>query len=583
MHNINLSATLISGETVILEKVGNNKNVTEYTLPASVIKKSDSLTVSSDAFGAKENDTGYYLISGGTRTAGSILAYFKEREDGEILVKDPLISLFAVGKEDATYAVLIERRYAYTLRAFCENKRYGIEVEFDFSNQPTDEDICIRVIELAAGADYNDVARAVREYRLQKGEIRALKDKCTERPALEYVRKHPVIRIRMGWKPVPPDILHQTTENEPPMYMACDFERVCDIANELKRQGVEGAELCLVGWNQKGHDGRWPQIFPVEEAFGGEEELKRTIRHVQSLGYRITCHTNCLDNYEIANNYDESALLRQKNGTLLQKGKWSGGAAYLACPHSQLKRAREDLPRVADLGFAGVHYIDVLSIVMPQVCFSPEHPCNMSQAIEISKEIMTLSRELFGGFSSEGAYDFTLGELDFSLYNSFCAYDKPVGEKYAHMTDLQVPLWELIYHGIALYNPSSTTVNYTVKPSDEAVTLALYGGKPAFYFYSKFCTPKEDGTGANWMGETDITCNGKADLEMSVAAIKKAEDEYKTLADRQLVFMRSYYVCDNGLRVVTYEDGVRVVGNYTDMALDYDGVNVLPHSYRIID
>ena len=30
------------------------------------------------------------------------------------------------------------------------------------------------------------------------------------------------------------------------------------IADELKRQGVEGAELQLVGWNRSGHDGRFP-------------------------------------------------------------------------------------------------------------------------------------------------------------------------------------------------------------------------------------------------------------------------------------------------------------------------------------
>jgi hypothetical protein len=42
------------------------------------------------------------------------------------------------------------------------------------------------------------------------------------------------------------------------------------------------AQLCLVGWNQKGHDGRWPQIFPVEEALGGEEKLRRLIRKARA-------------------------------------------------------------------------------------------------------------------------------------------------------------------------------------------------------------------------------------------------------------------------------------------------------------
>ena len=48
----------------------------------------------------------------------------------------------------------------------------------------------------------------------------------------------------------------------------------CSIEREaMKNAGIDKAELCLVGWNVRGHDGRWPQAFPVEPALGGEEEL----------------------------------------------------------------------------------------------------------------------------------------------------------------------------------------------------------------------------------------------------------------------------------------------------------------------
>lgn len=557
---------------------------TVYLLKKGRFAQAERLTVTSDAFAAEAGDEGFYLIAGTSHSSGSPVIYFQERTDCRIRLSDPLLSLFAVGTVQATYVVLIDRNYSYSQQAVCENGNYRIGLLFELSEQPVEDDICLRVLTLPAGSDYNAVARCVREYRLAAGEILPLREKCKARPALEYSRRYPMIRIRMGWKPVPPEVLHQTPENEPPMYVACTFADVRKLAQELKEQGVNGAELCLVGWNQKGHDGRWPQIFPVEEALGGEEELRKTIAFVQSLGYRITAHTNCVDHYEIADSFDWEQIARMKDGSPKQSGKWAGGAAYHACPEMQLRRAKQDLPKVAELGFSGLHYIDVLSILMPDVCFHPAHPCTVRQAIGYLREIMKLSRELFGGFSSEGGYDFALGELDFSLYNSFGDYLKMPEKLKNGITDQLVPLWELIYHGIVLYNPCSASVNHTAKTADEVVTSILYGGRPTYYFYSKFVDVNSGflkSIGTNWMGNEDLACRTDAERKAGAEAVRRGQELYHALADRQFVYMRSYREQENGLRVVTYEDGVCVAGNYTDEVLHFEKGEVPPHSCRV--
>ena len=88
------------------------------------------------------------------------------------------------------------------------------------------------------------------------------------------------------------------------MKAVISFDRVGDILDELKRQEVKGAELCLVGWNQKGHDGRWPQVFPVEEALGGEAKLRSVIQKAKGMGYPIVGHANHIDAYLIADCWD---------------------------------------------------------------------------------------------------------------------------------------------------------------------------------------------------------------------------------------------------------------------------------------
>ena len=539
--------------------------IAKHTLSYKLFEDAEFITVHCDAFDAKAGDEGYYLYTHGRRSQGTPITYFKEREDGELLVPDSSTSHFSVANADGIYTVLFDRVYRFYSVGECKSNKYRFFLRFEFDKQPATDDITLSVYPLPKGCDYNDVARLIRNLRLERGEIRPLAEKCKEREALEYIRNAPTIRIRMGWKPMPSPVPHQTLENEPPMHVACTFARVRDIADELKRQGVQKANLCLVGWNIKGHDGRWPQIFPVEESLGGEEELKRTIAHVQSLGYMITCHTNSSDAYEIADCFDTSELSMLKDKVTYTGGTgrgWSGGVAYHQCLPYQLKTAEKLLPKVKDVGFKGIHYIDVITIETPRPCFNPDHPCSMKEAMDYNLKIMRLASDLFGGFSSEGCMDYTLGVLDFSLYGYF---EKEVESP---LFDGSIPMWELMYHGIILYNYSSSTVNYTIKGAKERIDAILFGGSPTFYYYSKFV----DTAGANWMGDTDLLASTDDQLKASGAAIKRACDAFD--ADRQLVYMKSFYRLDNGLAVVTYEDGVRVIGNYTDTDVKYNGITV---------
>ena len=122
-------------------------------------------------------------------------------------------------------------------------------------------------------ATYAGMARKYRDYLLETDQMpQPVRDRIGDNEHLNYASQSPEIRIRMAWKPVPTPVKHQTLENEPKMTVAVTFDQVKEIVDELKRQGVNEAQLCLVGWNVKGHDGRFPDHLPVEEELGGEEK-----------------------------------------------------------------------------------------------------------------------------------------------------------------------------------------------------------------------------------------------------------------------------------------------------------------------
>jgi hypothetical protein len=45
-------------------------------------------------------------------------------------------------------------------------------------------------------------------------------------------------------------------------------------------------------------------------------------------------------------------------------------------------------PKVAELGFRGLEYVDVLSIIKPHVCYDPAHPCNRREGAEYANKML---------------------------------------------------------------------------------------------------------------------------------------------------------------------------------------------------
>ncbi|MBQ8859585.1 MAG: hypothetical protein IJ012_07375 [Clostridia bacterium] len=556
-------------------------NITRLTLKKEALKDAKQLYALGDLSTARAGDAGYYILPRNIHQRGDLMTRFTEREDLTYTQDRPLMAFYGIKKDDLCCLVRVARNQNFVLQVKVAGGVYTLAVLIDLTREYTDpetglpaDDIEIEVVSLPLSADYNDMARTERDLRLARGEIIPLAEKC-KRPAVEYARKYPLIRIRMGWKPSPSPVAHQTVENEPEMLVACDFARVCDIADELKRQGVEGAELQLVGWHRSGHDGRFPQIFPADPRLGGNEGMRKAIEYVKSLGYRISTHTITMDAYEIADTFSWDEITQNRAGKHVQIGHYSGGDAYRVCPHCQIDVMNRQLPELLTYEEDGLHFTDVLSIVVPEVCFAKAHPCSTREGIARHQEIMRETRERFGAFSSEGCMDFALKEIDYGLYVTF-------GDGFGHManpiTDAFLPVWEVAYHGTVLYNPSSPTINYTIKNPADRLQFILRGGRPSMYYYSKFRTGGE----ANWMGEDDLTCTTDEELRFSVARIKEAADEYAPLADLQLTYMERYDILDGGLECATYANGVRIVGNFGSTEATFEGRTVAPFGYAVI-
>lgn len=579
MKNYDFRAKDDLGNEYIFEQSKTDRGIL-LTLKKENIKAISDIHALGEFTCAEAGDDGFYVMPRNISERGDILTRFEQREDMVHRQSGAIMYFFGLKNKDVCALVRIERNYATSFEVTVKDGKYKLELVFGLENEyiapesnAAPEDIKIEVVFLAADADYNDIARTEREIRLERGEITPLADKC-KREAVEYARKYPLIRIRQGWKPSPSPVKHQTVETEPPMHVACTFKRVRELADEFRRQGIEGAEFQLVGWNIRGHDGRFPQLFPVEEGLGGEEELVKTIEYVKSLGYRISTHTNLQDSYEIADCFSWDEIAHQKDGTPICCGDYSAGLPYFVCAKEQFAHAKRDYPALVALGENGTHFTDVMSIVYPRICHNPLHPLTFKRGLEYMCENADYQRELFGSITSEGCMDFILNHIDYGLYVSF---GDGFGHKANPIASEYIHLWEVVYHGIILYNPVSPTINYPVKTPLERLMLVMYGGKPSLYFYSKFRTGGEK----NWMGEIDLTCDDDADMQRSVGLVKSALEDYKPLRRLQQVYMDRYDINGDGIEVATYADGTRLVGNFTEQDKVFEGKTVKALDYIV--
>ena len=512
---------------------------------------------------------GYWVNSDGE------LGTFKAREkDGVRRSGRPHMPFFgAVLPEAAFVAIVKGMPYNYSFTVELKKGVYELSMAYDLHMEEVYEDLEIefRLLD-GADANYAGMARTYREYQLGRKAVIPLKERAKAQPILDYAAQWPEIRVRNAWKPVPSPEPEQTIKNEPPVKPVITFDRFKQIADEFKRQGIGGAEFCLVGWNVGGHDGRWPQIFPVEPSLGGEAKLKEAIAYVQDLGYQVVAHCNHRDAYLIADSWD-AEYIREKNpdGTL-RRGKttWGGGRMYTICPKRAYEKfALQQMPMVRAMGFKGLHYLDVYSCVGAERCDDPRHPLNEREGAKYVGHILQLGRDTFGGISSEGSYDQNAGQLDYVLYVSFA---RPFeAATYAGLVDRLVPMFQLVYNGIIFSNPYTTTVNAQIKGRPSELKTIEFGGRPSFYFYANFLTP---GKGKNWMGDVDLECGTDEVLSKSVAHIKRGVDAHQKVWKLQYEYMDGHDELAQGVYRTSYSNGAKIYVNYNEQPATVDGVTI---------
>ena len=540
----------------------NNEEIT-LTISKNQLdnKKCNTLRVTSTLTEKADTEKGYMFFPTNF-DYGVVKCDFTKRDQGEFVSEVSAMPVCGICEnENVVFVNVTGMASDVRFVAQYKNGIYNLSPEFLLNGDNADEDIVIVYTKMPF-ATYSDMAKVYRKYQMEVKGCRPIKERAEERPFLKNAIDCPEIRIRMGWKPQPTPVRRQTVENEPPMKVACDVKTLNKIIDKMKEKGIKNAELCLVGWGPGGHDGRFPQHYPCDQRFGGDEQLKEFIKKANDYGYTVTCHSNSKGAYEIADNWDEN-LLTMHIGDSGKPQPWlredyakdglQGGDPWHVCAKPAYEHyAKKDFPIIREYGFKGLHYVDELTACAPIKCYNYDHPTSRKEVLEYYRKIAQLSTKLFGGFQSEAWFDFINADVDYVLYTSV---QSEVSHTQNPLFDEIIPFWVLTYHGLVMSNATSKTVNYPIKTVNDRLKFIEYGGRPLLYINSKFC-------GRDWMGVEDLRSDSDESIETAVEAIKTADDEYKALKHLQYEFMDNHEKISEGVYRCTYSDGTIITVDY---------------------
>ncbi|MDD5602631.1 MAG: DUF5696 domain-containing protein [Eubacteriales bacterium] len=459
---------------------------------------------------------------------------------------------------------------------------YSIDAVFavrDYRDEPASpEDIGFSCKLLSGGeAAWDGVGRYYRRYNREVKKLPTLKEKMKGNPTLEYAAKALCLRCRMGVKTVPPEILEQTPDNLPPLKVYMTFENVREIIRELKTQGVGPVEICLVGWNYTGHDGAFPQLFPVEEKFGGEAGLMETIRYSHESGYPLSLYDNYHDAYSLADTFDMENIALQHDGSRAKGSQYAGGQVYLLCGRRAYEEyALKSLRQTSALGIKGTYYIDEITLLSPRKCYDPKHPMTRRDNIMWWKKIMGEAQKLFGSSHSEGGRDWALPETD----RVYCLAARP--DFQTAYVDEHVPLYQVAYHGRIIYNTFRSAVN--TFPGDDTYLINLsYGSLPIVYYHHLF--------NPNWNASDglayDMPYGGEEKTKTDAAVMKRMTDDIAKTAHLATEDIEGYVRHSAGLTETIFSNGESIYANFSDVPCDigFNGkrVTVPAHDFVVAE
>ena len=357
------------------------------------------------------------------------------------------------------------------------------------------------------------------------------------------------------------------------------FDEAAEISNDLVANGVTNQVMNYQGWFNGGYYHNVPDRINVLWKLGGKSGLEDLSDTVASNGGTFYG--------DVA--FQKVTFISKHFQYMFESSRYYG-AGYVA-NFGQVNPST--LRQTSSLGYQETKY-DLLS---PK--FLPRYVDDFASKID-DYDITGISLRDLGDtlhsdrkrtnvINREEALDVVLGQLDILAetekdimvsggndYTFAYAEDiinAPVNDNNYFIIDQDIPFYEMVIHGYINYCGGHLNIGSTDDPQEDLLEMIEYGVAPHYIF--------------TWEKSTEMKYSG---LNMYYSTTyenwsQDAAETYQILSEALNPVMGAemigHEVLDNGLRKVTYDNGVCIYINYSDVDLEQDGILVPAKDYEI--
>ena len=518
---------------------------------------------------AHKGDEGYWIDARG--------AYGRfSWDDGEYANdRAGWMPIFGLKRGDALwYGQVMGWRCDYRFHAVAKDGRYEAFPRFMVKEllayYPVYQDIIVDFRRLdGADANYVGYAKAYRKYQFENSGIRTVKERMKGNSVLDYLSESFVIRISQHCrKQVLKDhTLRMTRQNEQPLLVHMPFLICEDFVQQLHDAGVDKATFLSAGWTSGGYDGRYPDMFPVEPAIGGEAGFRALAQRCTALGFQMSAEVDYTEMYGPADRFNLDLACRYANGQFPDGGFWPGGLAYNLCTKKALDLGwcQTDFARLRDVIGPGPLFFDVMSAIEPRRCGHPAHKVTSDEMGTVYSRLFELAHETMGGAASECGFDLGIRHLDYVnyLWHEIGFWKS---NRYKGFLSGVFPVWELVYHGVVFYTSDRWLQNHTYGNEDRSNGAFDFG----WGIYDRKEDPEKALKIVEFGGRPILYTHTFSDIP----SIVKAWREYKPVRHLQKEEMTDHREVSAGVFLTAYEDGSRTVCNYNSSPVAFEDVTI---------
>lgn len=386
-------------------------------------------------------------------------------------------------------------------------------------------------------ASYSGIAKAYREYLLDKNLLNAVAD--IDEPCV-------YLTVFMGAENL--NSLFHTTVN------VTTFEEVQKIISSYRKAGVKKLSVTLRGWNKGGYGSGSLDVLPDRKS-GGRLGLKKLINYVNSCdGVELYLELNFveLSSEKLSFGLKQSAVLRGNNTTLTDIDK----EKYLLSPLKFNKLYKKTEKKLSKLGDVGISVCSVGEVIYTD--YSRSKTQTRSQTMNAFKKAT--------GTGIQGANLYMLSSARY-------LYDVPFKNSADRITDEQIPLVSMVIGGSI---PMTATAGNMAADYDLLkLNWIEYGMSPSFELtfdssvnlsntnYTVLFSSKS----SKWKNTVTATYNLWNDVLFEICGKKVIRHER----------------LQEGVVRVIYENNTQILLNYNTYDVEIEGSTVKAKDFALVN